>query len=353
MDSIGLRKEYQKSTKKKVIYLIVLTIVLLISIILALCIGSSNLSFKDSFLAFFKIGEKANITIMYNIRIPRMLAGLLCGLGLSLSGLMMQNLLKNVMASPSTLGVSNGAVFGANLAIICFNAGTVNTSHGGAVSITNPYLTTFCALIFSVLSILLILLLSTKSKFSNETIVLSGVAIGSIFTAMTTILQFFSSDTELSTAVFWSFGDLSNVNYTENLIMFVVIAISLIYLLINRWNHNALMSGDDVAKSLGVKVNLVKVTGLVLASLICAICVSFVGIIGFIGLVAPHISKRLIGNDYRFNIPSTMLIGSSLILLSDTLSRLFINGVSLPVGAITSLFGAPIFLYLLLRKRVN
>lgn len=351
MDEITLRQDYKRLKKKKVIFLISLLIILVFFVILSLCVGSSNLSFQDSFLAIFGQGDPTNVTILYNIRMPRMLAGLLSGFGLAISGYVMQNLLKNPMASPSTLGVSNGAVFGANLAIIAFNAGHINSSQGTEITISNPYLTTFCALFFSVLSIFFIMLLSSRSKFSSETVVLSGVAIGSLFTAMTTILQFFATDTQLSSAVFWQFGDLGYVTYTENLIMFIVIIASFIYLFLNRWNHNALLNGDDVAKSLGVKVNITKILGLVLASLICAVCVSFIGIIGFIGLVAPHIVKRVIGNDYKFTLPCTALCGASLILFADTLSKLFINGISFPVGAITSLFGAPLFLYLLLRKK--
>lgn len=351
MENFNLRASYKKKNKNGFILLISLIFLTTILFIISLCVGSSSLSFFDSLKAIFGQSDEVNQTIIYNIRMPRSLGALLCGFGLAISGYIMQNLLKNPMASPSTLGVSNGAVFGANLAIIAFNSGVIDASQGTEITITNPYLTTFCALIFSLITIFSILALSSKNKFNSETVVLSGVAIGALFTAGTSILQFFSSDTELSNAVFWSFGSFNYVTYNGNLIIFIVLLISCIYLFFNKWNHNALLSGDDVAKSLGVKVNLVKVIGLFLASLICAVCVSFVGIIGFIGLVAPHIIKKIIGNDYKFTLPCVALCGSSLILIADTISKVFVNGVSLPVGAITSLFGAPLFLFLLLKRK--
>ena len=342
---------YKKYIRKKILTIFILLIIVFILMILCLSVGSSNMGFIETLKAFFNIGDEANSIIIWRVRIPRTLAAIIAGSGLALAGCIMQSILKNPMASPTTLGVSNGAVFGANFAIIVLGAGAVSTSTNLSVTINNPYITTICAFVFAMISAITILLLSKRRKFASETIVLAGVALGSLFTAGTTIMQYFADDTKLSSAIFWTFGDLGNATYLKDLIMFVVVFVSFIYFFISRWNYNALSSGDETATSLGVKVSRTRFIGLLLSSLICAVCVSFLGIIGFIGLLAPHIIKRIVGSDHRFLLIASMLTGSAILLLADFVSRCFMQGISLPIGAITSLFGAPLFLWLLLKRK--
>lgn len=299
----------------------------------------------------FKTGEEKYSLIIWNIRMPRVLAAILAGGGLAISGLIMQSILKNPMASPSTLGVSNAAVFGANFAIIVLGFGVLNSSSSQDVSISNPYIVSLSALIFSILSVAIILILSRLKKFSSESIVLSGLAVGAIFSAATTIIQYFSDSNQLSTVIYWSFGNLSRATYLENLIMFVVIIGSFIYFFLNRLNYDALTSGFDTAKTMGVNIGVISIVSLFLASLITAVCVSFLGIIGFIGLMAPHIMKRLVGDNHKFLLPGSFLSGVAILLIADTISRVIVSGISLPVGAITSLFGGPMFIYLLIRGK--
>ncbi len=346
-------KQYHKLIKKKIITILILFIIIVLMAIICLNIGTVHISFLNIIKSFFNCADKESQVIILNVRLPIVLAAIISGALLGLSGCVMQSILQNPMASPTTLGVSNGAVFGANFAIIVLGAGMVTTSQGTSVTINNPYIITIFAFLFSTLSSIIILLLSKKNHFRSEVIVLSGVALGSLFTAGTTLMQYFADDTKLASAIFWSFGDLSNANYIEIIIMFVLLVVSFIYFFINRWNYNAMTTGEENAKSLGVNIERVRLISLLLASLLCSTCVAFLGIIGFVGLIAPHLIKKFIGQDHRFSLISSMLTGSIILLIADALSRSLMNNVSLPIGAITSLFGAPFFLIILIKKKGN
>ena len=207
------------------------------------------------------------------------------------------------------------------------------------------------AFLFSTLSIILILLLCRIRAFNREVVVLAGIAVGAIWTAATTVLQFYATDVGISAAVIWNFGDLSRATYTSDLIMAIVVLSGAVFFTLSSWKLNALLSGDAAAHSMGVNVNLLRAVSMLIASLITAVCVSFLGIIGFIGIIGPHIIKRLLGHDHRFSIPGSMLMGSLILILSDTFSRSMGNGSALPVGAITSLLGAPFFVAIIFSKR--
>ena len=341
---------YRNIKRRRIMGLILLLVVVLLLFIIGIGIGTTYIPFIDVIKAIFNCGDTDTIFIVRNIRLPRALAALIAGGGLAISGCIMQNVLKNEMASPSTLGVGNAAVFGANVAIIGLGAGSFGASNG-FINLNNPYVVTVFAFVFAILSVFLILFLARIKHFTSESIVLAGVAIGTIFNAGTLILQFFSEEGELASAVFWTFGDLSRANYKECLIMFIIIFVSLLFFIIKGFDYNAIANGRGFAKTLGVKVERTSIISLLLASLITAVCVSFLGIIGFVGLIAPQIMKRFVRDDFRYLIPSSFLFGSALLLLSDLVSRLIIQGTPLPVGAITSLLGGPMFIYLLIRGR--
>lgn len=288
----------------------------------------------------------ANIVI-WNIRLPRVLAGIIAGAGLGVAGCVMQTNLRNPLASPSTLGISNAAAFGANLAIIFFGAGTIHSNTHDAVFIANPYSVTLSAFAFSMLAMFLILTLARLRGFSPESVVLAGVAFGSLFSAASTLVQYFAEDVQVAAMVFWTFGDLGRVAWQEVGLLAILISGAFVYFLLHRWDYNALDSGEDAAKSLGVHVEQIRFRSLLVASLITAVAVSFMGIIGFIGLIAPQMMRRVLGVDHRFLIPASAVSGAALLLLSDTVARTLISPVVLPVGAITSFFGAPLFLFLL------
>ena len=350
MENNAMLNSYKRNLARKRIILIVLILLMVLFFLLSVSIGSSNMSLIDVCKAILRIGDEDNILIIYNIRLPRALAAIIAGGGLAISGAIMQNVLKNPMASPSTLGVSNASVFGANLAIIVFGAGSYSAANH-MIAIDNPYIVSIMSFVFALLSVGVILLLARFKHFRSESIVLAGVAIGTIFQAGTTLIQFFSVNEDLSTAVFWTFGNLNRATYRDDLIMLIIVLLGLGYFLYKRWDYNAISGGSDFATSLGVNVERTTIISLLFASLITAVCVSFLGIIGFVGLIAPQIMKKFIGDDFRYLIPTSFFFGTNLLLVSDLLGRVVINGGSLPVGAITSLLGGPMFIYLLLRER--
>ena len=344
---------YQKNKRKSRCVLLVLGVLVIVFAFLCLLAGPSGMTVKESLAALMKKGSASQNRIIWNIRIPRVLAALIAGAGLSLSGLIMQTDLNNAMASPATLGVSNAAVFGANLSIIAFAGGFLDTGRNVAnyTSGMNPFATSLMAFVFSTLSILLVLGLCRLRSFQPGTVVLAGIALGSVWTAGTTLMQFYATDVGLSAAVIWTFGDLGRATYRTDLIMAAVVLIGLIFALFFSWHFNALLSGDAAARSLGVSVDRLRFVSLLLASLITAVCVSFLGIIGFVGIICPHVAKKLLGQDHRLVIPASLLTGSLLLLIADTLSRSVGSGSALPVGAVTSLLGAPFFLILIFSRK--
>ena len=346
-------KELEKRNQRNAIVIIAMLVAVVVVSIACLFVGSSNMSFHDALDALLGGGNDAQSRIIWKIRIPRVLAAIIAGSGLSVAGLVMQTTLNNAMASPSTLGVSNAAVFGANLSIIAFAGGFLSTGNNLQnfdVS-ANPYATSVMAFAFSTVSVLLILGLCTVRSFSPNVVVLSGMAIGSVWTAATTILQFYATDVGLSAAVVWSFGDLGRATYRTDAIMAAVVLAGVMFFAFMSWKYNALLSGEATAKTMGVHVEGLRFVSLLLASMITAVCVSFLGVIGFVGVICPHVTKKLLGQDHRVTIPVSCLMGSLLLVLADTLSRSLGSGSALPVGAITSLLGAPFFIAIIFSRK--
>ncbi|MBP5551201.1 MAG: iron ABC transporter permease [Bacilli bacterium] len=339
--------------KKKNYIIIILIIVTILLFGLSLFVGSSNMSFKDAIGGLFGKGPNNYIVIMQKIRLPRAIASLICGAGLAVAGLIMQTCLGNQMASPSTLGVSNAATFGANVAIIVLSGGFLITGNNLNNYLANAPLipTSILAFVFAFASVLLILGLGRLKNMAKETIILIGVAIGSIWTALTSLLQYYSSDVSLSAAIIWSFGDLSRANLKIDLTITIVLVVSCIFFFLMANRYNSVLSGDDVAKTQGVKVQRLRLISLLLASLICASIVSHLGIIGFVGLVCPHIAKKIFGHNHKILIPASLLCGSILLVVADMLARTIGKGSAIPVGIITSIIGAPFFLFIIFSKK--
>ena len=347
------RNELAKSAGKKGAIIATVSVLVAVLFIVALMVGSSNMNPIDSLRALFGQGDMADVRIVQQVRLPRALAALIAGAGLSCAGLIMQSTLKNPMASPSTLGVSNAAVFGANLSIIGFAGGYLST--GGRIANydfgMNPFATSSVAFLFALASTFVVLALCRIRSFSSETVVLAGIALGTIWTALTTLLQFYATDVGLSAAIIWTFGDLGRATFQTDFIMLGVVAVSVVVFLLLQWRFNAVAADETVAASLGVKVDVLRFVSLLLSSLITAVCVSYLGIIGFLGIISPHAMRRIVGNNHRFLIPATLVFGSFLLLFSDIVSRLIGGGSALPVGAITALLGGPFFLYLIFARK--
>lgn len=340
---------YLLYTKRKVLIISLLIVLIALLGVYAVHAGSAHLAPAQVLKTLLGKAEGNSNVIIWNIRLPRVLTAIVAGAGLSVAGCVMQNILRNPLASPFTLGVSQGAAFGAAVGIVALGAGSTQSTANDAIIINNPYLVTISSFLTAMAATLVILLLARFKGVSPESMVLAGVALGSLFSACTIILQYFASDVQVASIVFWTFGDIGRASWRDFEIMAVVTAAALIYFMLNRWNYNALDSGEETARGLGVDVEKIRLTGMVVTSLITAVAVSFLGIIGFIGLVGPHMMRRLLGGDHRFLIPASGVMGGLLLLASDTLARTIIAPVVLPVGAITSFIGAPLFLYLLTR----
>ena len=344
-------QSYNAYVRRKRLVLLIAVFATIVVVLFAVGAGSLQIPVPEVIKTIFAKGDAQSQTIIFGIRLPRVTAAIVIGATLAVSGAVMQCVLQNPLASASTLGVSQGAAFGAALGIIVFGGGVVNSdSAATAVSINNPYIVTLCAFVCGSLSTVVVILLSNfKKELGPGGLILAGVALSSLFTGGSTLLQYFADETKISAVVFWTFGNLGSVGWPELLILAVVFLAAMVYFLLNRWNYNAMESGADTAKSLGVNTRAVMLISMCICSLAAAVAVSFVGIISFVGLVAPHMMRRFVGNDYRYLIPCSAAAGALLLILADTFGRLIIAPVILPIGAITSFLGAPMFLYLLFR----
>ena len=336
--------------RKKLVFLIAAAATLVIALF-SIGVGSIQIPVKEIIGTIFGRGELQSQTVIMGIRLPRVTAAILVGAILATSGAVMQCELRNPLASASTLGVSQGAAFGAALGIIVFGGGVVNSaSAASAVTIDNPYIVTLCAFVFGALSTVVIIAISQlKKDIGPAGLVLAGVALSSLVYGGSTVRQYFADEQKIGAVVFWTFGNLGGANWTELLILLLVFFCSMIYFMLNRWNYKAMESGADTAKSLGVNTRVVMVVSMAICSLAASVAVSFVGIISFVGLVAPHIMRRFVGNDFRYLVPCSAVAGALLLILADTFGKWIIAPVILPIGAITSFLGAPMFLFLLFK----
>lgn len=295
--------------------------------------------------------EPRTQAIVWSIRLPQALAAILAGAALSSSGAVMQSVLRNPLGSPFTLGVTHAAAFGAAISVMLLGSGTMHSTGGDAVVISNPYATTLAAFIMSMVATFIVLGVSRLRSASPEAMVLTGVALGSLFTAGTMFLQYFADDVQLAAMVFWTFGDTARADWGELAVIAGVSAPVLIFFLANRWNYNAIDAGDETAKGLGVRVERVRILGMLAAALITSVVTAFLGVIGFVGLVCPHMVRRFTGDDHRFLLPGSALFGGLLLLTADTVARLVLAPHALPVSVLTAFIGAPMFLWLIMRGR--
>ena len=291
---------------------------------------------KEFYQTYFTTEE----IIVWGLRLPRIIMGILAGIGLAIAGATMQGVVRNPLASPYTLGIASAASFGATLAIML-----------GAGFVTGKYIIIVNAFIFALLSSFVIYGLSRYKRATPETMILAGIALMYLFSAMTGLLQYFGEAEAVKEVVFWMFGSLGRASWDKLSLMAIVIAICIPLIMLKSWDLNALGVGDERAKSLGVNVERTRIVCFVLASLVTAGIICFTGTIGFIGLVSPHMCRMVIGGDHRYLIPASGLFGAALLLCADTVARTIIAPVILPVGLITAFMGVPLFLYLIMRKR--
>jgi iron complex transport system permease protein len=345
-----ISRTYRGFVKRKRLLLLVGLLLLVLCIIIAAQNGPINIPFADVVRYIFTFNTEGRGGVIWNIRMVRIVGALLAGAGLAVAGVVMQCILRNPLASPFTLGISSSAAFGASFAIIFLRAGSSMTS---TVSINNPYVTTISAFLFSLLATGSILLLTRITRVSAETMVLAGVAISAMFSAGLSFMQYIATDSQLGNIVAWTFGDLGKATWSWNSLIFLVLLPVVLYFFYKRWDYNAMDAGEDTAKGLGVNTERERVVGMVLSSVLSAFIVSFFGIIAFIGLLAPHITRMIIGSDHRHLIPLSIIVGAIVLITADGIGQVIIFPSVIPVGIITSLLGGPIFIYLLIRRYRN
>ncbi|MFP4521256.1 MAG: FecCD family ABC transporter permease [Fibrobacterota bacterium] len=339
-----LLEKYRRYALRKILAGLVISAGLLLLILYSLKIGSYETGIKDLLRVITGVASNRLEIIILGIRLPRIIAAVFAGAGLAFAGTVMQCLLRNPLASPFTMGVSQGAAFGAAFAIIVFGAG--QASNG----ISGKYLTGLCAFSGSLASVTVILFLAGLRALDYRAIILGGVAMGSLFGAGTMFLQFFAEDVEVASVVFWSFGDPGRVSWGDLKIIIPVVTAGGLYFFHKSWEYNIVEGGEETAAALGVKIKRTRISGVLISALMTAVCVSFMGIIGFTGLIAPHITRKIVGGDHRFLIPVSAAAGALLLLGADTAARTIMSPEVLPVGILTSFFGAPLFIYLISRK---
>lgn len=347
--NLHLKQQYNRHRARKRLFVVVLVPVVIVLIGSAIAFGSADIKFMDVYAAVFRrlfpglIGGAdaghADI-IIWKLRLPRILMGVLAGLALGSTGAVMQVVLRNPLADPYMLGISSAAGFGASLAIVL-----------GVGVVAGPYMIIGNAFIFSLLSSGLILVLSGRRGASPESMILTGLALLFFFQAMTTMIQYFGDSEAVKAAVFWTVGDLGKADWSKLAITAPLVFIGEALLIWKSGELNIMNTGDASAKSLGVNVQATRIFMMVVCTIMVAGIVSFTGTIGFIGLVAPHLVRMIIGTDNRILVPASGLVGAVLLVLSDTIARTILSPVILPVGSVTAFLGVPLFVYLIMKKK--
>lgn len=325
------------------ICVIVLIALLLIFILLDLSWASDRmLSLSQVWDALMGRGTWGTDIIVNETNLPRITIGVFVGAGLAITGCVMQAVFRNPLADPYILGLSSGASLGSTVAILTSAAWI-------PLSIAQPVL----AFVFCLLTMVVVYAISrTGGSVRTETLVLAGVAVSSLISAIVSFLTYVAPEEKIGSIVFWSLGNLGSVEWSEMALVVPLIVIGCAVMLTQCRNMNAMMIGDAHALDLGVDVRRVRIMLLAVSALVVAACVAFVGTIGFIGLVIPHIFRIILGPDNRVIAPMSVLGGAAFIIMCDFISHFTAQLYgTLPIGVVTAIIGAPFFIYLLCRRR--
>jgi iron complex transport system permease protein len=319
----------------------VLVLALFVTIVVCLSVGVMNIPFGNVISVLLGGGTDSESWVIMNLRLPRIILAAIVGASLAIAGATMQGLFRNPMASPSVLGISSGAAFGASLAIVL-----------GVSWASGAFAIPAMAFIFSFLTLFLVYAVSRNRSgyVPVETLLLAGIAIGSLFSALVSAMQYFAGD-QLSGVVFWMMGGLDEATWDQVLISLTPVILGSAVIMALSRDLNAMMVGEEQAGNLGINVNRTRLALLMAASLVTAMAVSVSGVIGFVGLIIPHVVRILVGPDHRILLPASVISGALFLIWTDTLARTVISPAELPVGIITSLLGAPFFIYLLMSRK--
>ncbi len=339
-------EQYTRFIGRKIIFIFSLIALTVLLVGVATTLGVLHISVLEVYSAIlhplfpshFQVSELTT-RVVWHIRLPRILMGILAGMGLGIAGAAMQVVLKNPLASPYTLGIASAAGFGAALAILLGQGFFGN------------YLVAGNAFIFALLSSAIIVGIAKHRGATPEVMILAGIAMMYLFSACTTLMEYFADPDAVKEVVFWMVGSLGRSGWDKLTILFFVLVIGIPILLLMSWDFNLMGAGDETAMSLGVNVGRVRTMAMVMASLIVASIVCFTGTIGFIGLVGPHITRMVIGGDNRFVLPGSALIGGLLLAGADVVAQHIVPPVIIPIGVMTAFMGVPLFFYLIMRRK--
>jgi len=330
------------------IYFILLLLVMLICFMVNISLGSVSIPLEDTLNAI--IGRTTKVDswsyIIWNYRIPKAFTAILVGSGLALSGLLMQTLFRNPLAGPFVLGISAGASLGAALLIL----GSALFS-GIFLGMVNDISLALASSIGSFLVLLAVMVVAAKVKDTMALLII-GLMFGSITTAVVSVLSYFSSAEKLQQYVYWSFGSIGNLSWNQLLLLLIIIAIGILISIFSIKPLNALLLGESYAKSLGVNMKRSRYSIIVATGLLAGGVTAFAGPIAFIGLAVPHLTRQIFNTtDHKVLVPAVLIYGAILMLICDTIAQMPNSASVLPINAITSIIGAPVVIWLLLRKR--
>lgn len=335
---------YRAIMRRRVGLLALLVGLIIASMLLDFTLGPSGLSLDvlGQTLLHPQSVDAGTRVIVWDIRMPYALMAIVVGLTLGLAGAEMQTILNNPLASPFTLGVSSAAAFGAALAIVLGI---------GIPGIPAQWFISANAFIFALLAALLLDGITRWTQVATSGVVLFGIALVFTFNALVSMLQFIANEDTLQGLVFWTMGSIARASWEKLGILLLALAVIMPLSMLSSWKLTSLRLGEDRAISFGINVRRLRLTTLLRISILSALSVAFVGPIGFIGLVAPHIARMMFGEDHRFYLPGSALIGALVLSLASIVSKNLIDGVIIPVGIVTSLVGVPFFITIIVRHR--
>lgn len=336
---------YHRKTARKIIFILICIFLMFVVAGYSITIGRYEIGFWQVYETIWDhyFGEVQDTTIDHvvcNLRMPRILMGIIAGAGLALAGAVMQGILKNPLADPYTTGISSGASMGATLAMTA-----------GIEIVSGTYSVVANAFIFSLIPVAVIILVAKFKGGSPVTMILSGLAVMYFFNSITTLMMLRADPDDVAAVYQWQVGTLSTASWSGVNVTAVVVIVGILLCCLLSTKINIMASGDENAVTLGVNVTRLRILCLLIVSFVSASIVAFTGIIGFVGLVCPHIVRMFVGSDHRFLIPASAAFGAAFLLICDYIARTALSTGSLHVGVVTSFIGGPMFLYLILRQK--
>lgn len=352
-----MKSQKRRRNTVTAILILVLLALFLLSIVLAVCIGSVQISVYDVYriilyqVTHIQIGDLETLVggtkyeIVWNVRLPRVLMGAIIGVLLSTAGVVMQATVQNPLADPYILGISSGASLGATFSIM-IGASTVFT---GVLATTGTAFWAFVGALGA--TFLVYVLANTGGRMTSAKLVLAGSVIGSLCSSFTNMMIYIGNDAEeMKSVTYWMLGSLVSARWNKLILPGICMLGGCIFFLTQIRNLNTMLLGDEAAITLGVNLNVYRKIYMVISALMTAVAVCTCGIVGFVGLMIPHIVRGFSGSDHRRLLPCAMLCGGIFLIWADVIARVLIDNTEVPIGVITSVIGAPIFVYMMVRK---